>query len=478
MPQPGDIIAGKYTIARVIGEGGMGIVYEATHLRLRQRVAIKMLLPTMLEHDVIVQRFEREARAAAGLKGRHAAHVVDVDQTPDGLPYMVMEYLDGHDLQREIERRGALPPGEAVDYVLQACAAMAEAHQLGIIHRDLKPSNLFLVHEGESRIVKVLDFGISKVQAEGDTKLTGTDVMMGTALYMSPEQIRASSDVDARADVWALGVILYECLAGRAPFVGSATQVAAAIVTQDATDIRKLAMVPADLANVMQRAMMRDRGLRYPTIRELAVALAPHATPGSPGKFYADTLLTSSPRISVPEITGRFAAKGTGSSADHAPTILHASTVSESRMRDGGTAPGWSQAGVVPRRGRAALFGFLGAFLFALALALVVILVRAKVHPDPSAGAVAASPPASVASVEREPAPPTAPEPPAAPMAAPAVAPAAPASAAAPVALKKPSAPVAAPARPPAAPPPPPPKPAAAPSPPAKPGNGGNPLLL
>ncbi|MDF2696371.1 MAG: Serine/threonine-protein kinase pkn3, partial [Labilithrix sp.] len=214
MPQPGDLVAGKYAVVRVLGEGGMGIVYEATHQRLRQRVALKMLLPSMLEHEVIVSRFEREARAAAQLRGRHCAKVKDVDVTSDGLPYMVMDFLEGHDLQVEIERRGRLPIGEAVDYVLQACAAMVEAHQLGIIHRDLKPSNLFLELDpdsgGESWIVKVLDFGISKVAAnEGDAKLTEVDAIMGTALYMSPEQVKASHSVDARSDIWALGVILY-----------------------------------------------------------------------------------------------------------------------------------------------------------------------------------------------------------------------------------------------------------------------------
>src|SRR5688572_3320577 len=213
LPEVGSVVAGKYSIVRLLGEGGMGLVYEAQHLRLRQSVALKMLLPSMLEHDVIISRFEREARSAGQLRSRHTARVMDVDTTPDGVPYMVMELLSGRDLAVELEQRTRLPIDEAADIILQACAAMIEAHSLGIIHRDLKPSNLFLEMEGGTRIVKVLDFGISKVQNERDAKLTDADVVVGTAMYMSPEQVKASHAVDARTDIWALGVIFYEMLA-------------------------------------------------------------------------------------------------------------------------------------------------------------------------------------------------------------------------------------------------------------------------
>jgi serine/threonine protein kinase len=238
LPRPGDTIAGKYAIVKVIGEGGMGIVYEATHLRLRRRVALKMLLPHMMatSSDTVV-RFEREARAAAQLRDRHVTKVLDVDTTADGLPYLVMEYLEGHDLEAELAARGPLPIGEAVGYVLQACTAMTEAHGAGIVHRDLKPSNLFLCPEREGWTVKVLDFGISKMADDGDARLTGTQASVGTPLYMSPEQVRSSRSVDLRTDIWALGVILYELLAGRTPFEGSTTAAAASIVA-DATPPR------------------------------------------------------------------------------------------------------------------------------------------------------------------------------------------------------------------------------------------------
>ncbi|MCW5836791.1 MAG: serine/threonine protein kinase, partial [Labilithrix sp.] len=197
IPQPGEIIAGKYRLLRLLGEGGMGTVLAAEHLRLRQPIAIKFLNPDMLGVAEIVERFDREARAAATLRSRHVVRVTDVEHTPEGVPYMVMELLEGADLESERERRGRLPYAEAVDYVLQACGALVEAHDAGIIHRDLKPGNLFLAKEDRDRvIVKVLDFGISKFLQGDDVKLTSAGAIMGTALYMSPEQIRGDASID------------------------------------------------------------------------------------------------------------------------------------------------------------------------------------------------------------------------------------------------------------------------------------------
>src|SRR5580658_1248383 len=181
LPRPGDMIEGKYAIVGVIGEGGMGVVYEATHLRLKRRVAVKMLLPHMLAASTdLVARFEREARLAGQLRDKHITRVLDVDTTSEGVPYLVMEYLEGHDLEAELVSRGPLPIAEAVGYVLQACGAMGEAHAAGIVHRDLKPSNLFLTPDRDGWLVKVLDFGISKMADEGDAKLTGTQTTVGT----------------------------------------------------------------------------------------------------------------------------------------------------------------------------------------------------------------------------------------------------------------------------------------------------------
>jgi serine/threonine protein kinase len=438
MPSPGDVVAGKYLIVRVIGEGGMGIVYEATHQRLRQRVALKMLLPAMLEYAVVVSRFEREARAAAQLRGRHVARVVDVDLTPGGLPYMVMDFLEGHDLQAEIERRGRLESGPAVDYLLQACAAMIEAHQIGIVHRDLKPSNLFLAEdEALGRVVKVLDFGISKLAADADAKLTDVDTVMGTALYMSPEQLRASHAVDARADIWALGVILYESVTGRVPFLGPPQQVAAQIVSEEIPDVRLLCPeLPPELATVIHHALQRDPGMRHQDVRQLASALAPFAPLGSVGRNFADNLggagsspRISVPRVSVPDSSPAIRTPATGGGPGENRTVLHARGVAEERLRiaDGASRPdGWLEP--PPSKSRAILLGLFLAFAITL-LSITGVLVFVQ-RPSRDVRAPAASTPgvSTSAPLSGSPPPPPATPPVAEPPSVPVTSAAAPAS--------------------------------------------------
>ena len=223
----GDILAGKYRVSGIIGSGGMGVVVAAHHIHLDEKVAIKVLHPNVLGMAEAVDRFVREARAVVRIRSEHVVRVSDVDRLPNGSPYMVMEYLNGLDLAAWIEKRGALEVEQAVEFVLQACEAVADAHALGIVHRDLKPSNLFCVRSSDGRpFVKVLDFGISKAlgtdTVSSEPGITGTNAMLGSPLYMSPEQMRASRDVDARTDIWSIGVILYELLAGKVPFEGSA----------------------------------------------------------------------------------------------------------------------------------------------------------------------------------------------------------------------------------------------------------------
>src|SRR5579863_4845167 len=191
--QPGDVVCGKYRVERVLGQGGMGLVVSAWHLKLEQRVAIKLLLPEWLAYPELVERFLREARAASRIESDHVARVLDVDALPDGAPFMVMEHLEGTDLSAVRAGGTPLPPERAVAYVIEACKAVAEAHRLGIVHRDLKPANLFLARrrDGSTR-VKVLDFGISKVTAppgQAEVGMTKTSVIMGSAEYMSPEQM-------------------------------------------------------------------------------------------------------------------------------------------------------------------------------------------------------------------------------------------------------------------------------------------------
>jgi serine/threonine-protein kinase len=277
---PGQVLGGKYRVDRVLGAGGMGMVVAATHLQLDERVAIKFLLPEALRNEEAVARFGREARAAVKIRGEHVARVIDVGSFDNGAPFMVMEHLDGRDLSALIEERGALPPADAVDAVLQALEALAEAHALGIVHRDLKPANLFLTRRPDGTpSVKVLDFGISKVTnaSASDNAMTKTSAIMGSPLYMSPEQMTASRDVDARTDIWAIGVVLYELLSGRAPFrAESLPEICGLILTAAPPAIRNFSpATPEQLQNVVLRCLEKDRARRFQSVSELAQALAP-----------------------------------------------------------------------------------------------------------------------------------------------------------------------------------------------------------
>ncbi len=277
-PRPGDIVGGKYRLIRPLGEGGMGVVFEAVHLRLGQSVAIKFLRPDVRLAPRAVKRFQREARASGRMRGPHVVHVIDVDTDVRGPPYMVMELLRGRDLQAELQDRGALPIIEAVDWVLQACAALAEAHGAGIVHRDLKPSNLFLSEEGGIRVVKVLDLGISKSGHDMDSVVTSAAVSVGTPLYMSPEQVRSSKDVDRRADVWSLGVVLYELIAGAPPFFGTTTAAVAAIVADATPSLRAVRPeVPEMLERAVMTALAKAREDRFPSTEAFGAALMPFA---------------------------------------------------------------------------------------------------------------------------------------------------------------------------------------------------------
>jgi serine/threonine-protein kinase len=284
----GEIIAGKYRIERVLGEGGMGFVVQAMHVQLDERVAIKFLLPQALANEEAVARFAREARAAVKIKSEHVARVSDVGTLETGAPYMVMEFLQGQDLAALVRAQGALPTADAVDYLLQASEAIAEAHALGIVHRDLKPANLFLVHRADgSPCIKVLDFGISKMTSTGssgsDLGMTRTHAIMGSPLYMSPEQFASTRDVDARADIWALGAILYELVTGRVPFeADTMPQLCGMILQEPVPAPRSLrAELPDGLEIAILRCLEKDRSKRFQNLSEVAAALVPFAPRGS-----------------------------------------------------------------------------------------------------------------------------------------------------------------------------------------------------
>jgi eukaryotic-like serine/threonine-protein kinase len=278
----GETIAGKYRIDRVIGVGGMGMVMAAHHLELDDRVAIKFLLPETAASTEAVERFAREARAAVKIKNEHVARVVDVGKLEDGTPYMVMEYLEGSDLAAWLIQHGPLPVEQAVEFVLQAGEAIAEAHSLGIVHRDLKPSNLFVIQRPDGALsIKVLDFGISKTVSLGRSgaSMTRTAVMVGSPMYMSPQQIRSARDVDARGDVWALGVILYELIAGVPPFDGeNLAELVNRIISEAPPSIRIYRPeVSEALEQVIFRCLARDLEQRFASIAEIADALLPFA---------------------------------------------------------------------------------------------------------------------------------------------------------------------------------------------------------
>jgi serine/threonine-protein kinase len=276
----GEVLAGKYRVDRVLGVGGMGVVVAATHLQLDQKVALKFMLREAFQDAEALARFQREARAAVRLKSEHVARVSDTGTFENGSPYIVMEYLEGTDLSKELETKGALPPQIVAEYIIQACDALAEAHLLGIVHRDLKPANLFITRRPDgSPLVKVLDFGISKASALTDPSVavTRTSAMLGSPLYMSPEQIRSSKDVDPRSDVWSLGIIMYELLGGRVPFMADTLGGLLTAVVMD--PLRPLSEVrpdlPPALTALVARCLEKPVDARCKNVAEIARALAP-----------------------------------------------------------------------------------------------------------------------------------------------------------------------------------------------------------
>ncbi|WP_437767209.1 serine/threonine-protein kinase [Sorangium sp. So ce764] len=281
---PGTILLGKYRVERVLGRGGMGIVLAARHLDLGELFAIKLLLPEAMGTQVALDRFLREARASARLKGEHVAKVHDVGSLENGAPYMVMEFLDGMDLKQVVQAHGPLPVRDAVTYVLQASDAIAEAHVLGIVHRDLKPANLFLTRRpnGSPR-VKVLDFGISRLVTPDGMDLTKTGSMLGSPLYMSPEQMMHAKQVDARSDIWAMGVVLYELVTGRVPFpADTLTEIVGRVLQDQAPPPSQLRPgVPPELDAVVARCLQKRPEHRFQRIEDLMAAL--EAVPTAPG---------------------------------------------------------------------------------------------------------------------------------------------------------------------------------------------------
>ena len=337
LPKKGDVVSGKYRIEKILAEGGMGVVFEATHLQLDEKVAIKFLRTefTGPQAGELAGRFLREARASAKIKSEHVVRVHDVGSTEAAAPYIVMEFLTGKDLDQIVSSHGVLPVQQAVDYVLQACEALAEAHNIGIVHRDLKPANLFLTHRADgSACVKVLDFGISKFKdATGNTPdlgMTKTHAVMGSPRYMSPEQMRSSKDVDARADIWAIGIILYELLGGEVPFNGeSMPQICASILEETPKNLRTLRPeVSAELEAVVSKCLAKKPDARFANIAHLAQALSAWGT--ADARASADRIGRVL-RVSNADVTADTAPRDFTVPFSKSPASLHSSPSSPGR---------------------------------------------------------------------------------------------------------------------------------------------------
>jgi serine/threonine protein kinase len=395
-PQPGAVLLGKYRVERVIGMGGMGAVVSARHLQLEERVAIKFLLPAMLQNEEVVQRFLREARAAIRIRSEHCVRVLDVGTLETGAPYMVMEYLEGQDLAAIVEHHRPLPISDVVDWVLQAGEALAEAHALGIVHRDLKPANLFLTRRADGTpSVKVLDFGISKQSVGGmDAGVTKTQAVLGSPRYMSPEQMRSTKDVDARADVWALGAVVHELIAGEPPFdADTMTALCAAILQDPPRSLRALRPdAPPQLEGAIRGALEKDRDRRYANVAQLAAALAP---------FGSATSWASAERIA--RVLGVHTAVPAGSPRATYPSDprMAAERFAQSSAMTGTTGGSGSIASDVGRRspkGTTIAVGLLG--LLIVAGGTVGLVVWKHHAPDvaPASSAPLPPPPPTVAS--------------------------------------------------------------------------------
>jgi serine/threonine-protein kinase len=409
----GQVIAGRYAISRVLGVGGMGVVLGGKHLELGEKVAIKFLHK---EHSGHAERFFREARAAARIRSEHVVRIYDVGRLPGGEPFIVMEHLDGEDLAERLRRDGPMDPRAVADVLLDVCEALAEAHAVGIVHRDLKPANMFLARApGGDDIVKLLDFGVAKVPEGG--AITKTATILGSPVYMSPEQLMAAKDVDARSDIWSLGVILYELLTGSLPFEGDSIVHLALILRQTPTPRARDAAkdVPEELDAVIAKCLEKERADRFANVAEFAEALAPFVTAGraegiprirrilAEGRQKNEALASTmppaseeplSPTVTVPKIEPLGVAATLSAVATSASGII-AAPAAEKRSRSRALALGAAMVACV----------FLGVF----GRTMLHPQAETKRSDDPRSSTVAAAspePPPAVSTIAPAPAPP------------------------------------------------------------------------
>jgi eukaryotic-like serine/threonine-protein kinase len=391
-PQVGEVVAGKYRLDRVLGAGGMGMVFAATHMELDRLVAVKFVHAVYCQNPEVIARFVREARAVVKIESEHVAKVIDVGHTPSGAPYMVMEHLDGEDLS-DLLKMGPINVSDAVDYVVQACAAMLEAHEMGIVHRDLKPANLFLTHRRDrSPLIKVLDFGISKLNDADSSQaaLTNPSMLMGSPAYMSPEQLINPREVDPRTDLWSLGVILFELLAGRPAFQAqSLPLLMTAIMQQEPDDILSLRPdVPPGLAAVIRRSLAKRVEERFQSVPEMVNALLPFAPRRS---HWSIERIAKSAGSNT--LTGNMDGTGPTISISSMHSLSGAKVRASTALKDAtdGVWSGKLQTTAVPPGGMRWLWPLLGAAVVIVGGA-VVWLMNAKENPQEQPGSVANTP--------------------------------------------------------------------------------------
>ena len=399
----GDVLADKYRVERILGIGGMGMVVLATHLELESQVAIKFMLPAALESADAAARFLREARATSRLTNDHVCRVTDVGRFDGGQPYIVMEYMEGYDVGTLLKRKGAQPVATAVDYILQACEGMAEAHGHGIVHRDLKPDNLFLATRADGdQIIKILDFGISKAAVTGIATKTGD--IMGSPAYMAPEQMQSTKDVDQRADIWSLGVILYQLISGRMPFIADTLPaLCLAVINEEPPSLESIRKdLPHGLAQVVAKCLSKTREERYLNVHQFGQALLPYAKPEATaavtrirGMLQRKRPPTPPPLMMLPSEFSDVAPTITGD--DASSPVPKFPTVAQGLPAATRTTIGGASGESMSLLNRTRRPGVIGALLGAIALvALIIVMVLIKRGNEGDAvGAATTTPPPS-----------------------------------------------------------------------------------
>ena len=416
----GEVLGGKYRLEKEIGRGAMGTVWSAVHLTLGQRVAIKLISAEHAQSPEARQRFSREAKAAARLRSRYVVQVYDDGETPAGTPYIVLEYLDGETLEQRLERERDIPLNDAVRITRHVARALSRAHAQGIVHRDLKPGNVFLTRSEDDEfgwLAKVLDFGIAKLVEHGVASTTKTGTLLGTPLFMSPEQVRGASSVDSRSDLYSLGLLFYNMMTGNFAFNGdSFADVLVAICTGPLPDLRASApWIPASVAEWFQRACAREAHDRFQSADEMVegLDLALGVSTGafsrqSQGEQKLDTLRGHAPPVahsiprSSPSDSGEFA-KGSTQVLTTDPTLLGSNHVASTRTLDPELT--------VPTSSRAPLAISAGVVLLALIGGGALLFGRHKTAALPTVSASATSPVSPTTGTQTAPATPAPPVP-------------------------------------------------------------------